>query len=164
MSDLYMIGYPTVDNADAARAKVIQLNREHLIQLEDVVVVEKRGGKIKLHQANSPKAAGAIGGAFWGGLIGLIFLMPLLGAAIGAGAGAAGGAMADTGVDDNLMKRLGGQLPDGGAALFMLVRSATEDKVIAELAPLGGELLHSSLSTEAEESLKAAASAATARV
>lgn len=157
MSELYMIGYPAVETADAARDTVLQLQKEHLIELSDIVVVENRDGKIKLHQARSNAAIGAVGGALWGGLIGLIFFMPLIGAALGAGAGAVGGALTDTGVSDELMKRLGAQLPDGGAALFLLVRSATEDKVIAALSPYGGELLHSSLSAAAEESLRAAA-------
>ena len=61
----------------------------HEIELDDLVIVERRGdGKIKLHQP-SMAGAGAAGGALWGGLIGLIFLMPLFGMAIGAATGAA---------------------------------------------------------------------------
>jgi Protein of unknown function (DUF1269) len=37
-------------------------------------------------------------------LIGLIFLMPLVGAAIGAASGAIGGALTDVGIDDKWMK------------------------------------------------------------
>ena len=45
-------------------------------------------GKIKLHQAINLTAAGPVGGGFWGMLIGMTFLNPLVGAAVGAGAGA----------------------------------------------------------------------------
>src|SRR6185436_15901445 len=70
----------------------------HEIELDDLVIVEHRGdGKIKLHQP-SMAGAGAAGGALWGGLIGLIFLMPLFGMAIGAASGAAAGALTDAGV------------------------------------------------------------------
>ena len=68
---------------------------------------------------------GAASGALWGGLIGLIFFMPLFGMAIGAASGAAAGALSDHGVDDNFMKELGNKLPEGGAAVFVLVREAT---------------------------------------
>jgi uncharacterized membrane protein len=152
-----VIGYPDAANATAVRDRVLQMQREHLIDLDDIVVVENRSGKIKLHQTGSTVTAGAVGGALWGGLIGLLFLMPLLGMAVGAGAGAASGALVDAGVDDRFMKRLASTLPDGGAALFMLVRSATKDKVVEELAPMGGELIRSSLTAEAEEALREAA-------
>lgn len=160
MSDLYVIGYPDASTASEVRDRVLQLQRERLLELDDIVVVENRAGKIKLQQLGSTTAAGATGGALWGGLIGLLFLMPLLGMAVGAGVGAVSGSLVDAGVDDAFMKRLGAALPEGGAALFLLVRSATEDKVIAELAPMGGELIKSSLTTEAEQALREAAQAA----
>lgn len=154
MSDLYAIAYPDAARADEVRDKVLELNKQHLIELADAVVVENHRGKIKLHQAHNTTAAGAAGGALWGGLIGLLFLAPLLGMAVGAGFGALGGKMADIGIDDKFMKDVGERLPEGGAALFLLVRSMTEDKVIPELAPYGGELIRSSLSAEAEEHLR----------
>jgi uncharacterized membrane protein len=49
-------------------------------------------------------AAGPVGSAFWGTLIGLIFLMPLAGAALGAASGAIGGALTDLGIDNQSMK------------------------------------------------------------
>jgi hypothetical protein len=50
-----------------------------------------------LAHCNRPNiiAVGAVGGTFWGALIGLIFLMPLAGAAIGAASGVIGGALSD---------------------------------------------------------------------
>jgi uncharacterized membrane protein len=121
-----------------------------------VVATREANGKIKLHQTLNPAGAGAAGGALWGGLIGLIFLAPLLGAAIGAAAGAAGGAVTDLGIDDGLMKELGESLPDGGAALFVLVRRVTPDKVIPRISEHGGNVLQSSLSEETEQRLQEA--------
>src|SRR4029450_471010 len=59
---------------------------------EAVAIVEHRGdGKIKLHQP-SMAGIGAASGALWGGLIGLIFFMPLVGMARrGAHCAGAGG-------------------------------------------------------------------------
>jgi uncharacterized membrane protein len=55
-----------------------------------------------LAHCNRPNiiAVGAVGGTFWGALIGLIFLMPLTGAAIGAASGVIGGALSDVALND----------------------------------------------------------------
>ena len=112
MSTLIAIAYPDVATAEKVREELVQATKEHLVELEDAVVIENRpGGKIKLHQAMSPAGAGAAGGALWGGLIGLIFLAPLLGMAVGAASGAVAGKVTDVGVDDNFMKDLGAKLP-----------------------------------------------------
>jgi uncharacterized membrane protein len=133
----------------------MQLMTEHAIELEDAVVVDRdEDGKIKLHQLHSPAAAGAAGGALWGGLIGLLFLAPLIGAAIGAAAGGAAGAFTDTGINDRFMKDLGQKLTPGGAALIVLVRKVTPDKVLPEIASYGGEVIQTSLDNESEERLR----------
>ena len=76
--------------------------------------------------------------------------------AVGAASGAAGGALSDYGIDDNFMKELGNKLPEGGAAVFVLVKDATRDKVIPEIAKYGGQVIQSSLEDEAEASLQEA--------
>ena len=88
MSHLVAVVFDDEATAFEMRAALIKMQRDYLIELEDAVVVTKNeDGKIKLHQSFNPAGAGAAGGALWGGLIGLIFLAPLLGAAIGAAAG-----------------------------------------------------------------------------
>src|SRR4051794_20008250 len=78
VSDLVAIAYPDVSTARRVATRVGEAQKAHLIELDDMVVVEKRGdGKIKLHQP-SLTGTGAAGGALWGGLIGLIFLAPML--------------------------------------------------------------------------------------
>jgi uncharacterized membrane protein len=156
MANLVAIAYDDVDQAQQVTQTLGELMKEHSIELEDVVIVEHRaGGKIKLHQP-SMAGIGATGGALWGGLIGLIFFVPLFGMAIGAASGAAAGALTDRGIDDNFMKELGDKLPEGGAAVFVLVREATADKVVPEVAKFGGHVIQSSLSNEQETSLQEA--------
>jgi uncharacterized membrane protein len=157
MSNLVAIAYPDEATAGEVAQTLLELQKEHLIELEDLVVaVRKEDGKIKLRQSFNPAVSGAAGGALWGGLIGLIFLMPLLGAAIGGATGAATGAMTDVGVDDKFMKELGEKLKPGGAALFVLVRKSTPDKVLPRISQFGGDVIHSSLSEQAEETLREA--------
>jgi uncharacterized membrane protein len=87
-----------VATATEVAGNVLDAQKAHLIELDDLVVVERQqDGKVKLHQP-SAAGAGAAGGALWG-LIGLIFFVPLLGMAIGAASGAAAGALSDYGVD-----------------------------------------------------------------
>ena len=122
MSDLVAIAYDDVPTAQQVASNLGEAIKGHEIEVDDVVIVERKGdGKVKLHQP-SLAGLGAASGAVWGGLIGLIFLVPLFGMALGAAAGAAGGALTDTGVDDDFMKRLGEELEPGKAALIVLVR------------------------------------------
>ena len=161
MSTLAVIGYDNEFKAEEVRLTLRKLQKEYLIDLEDAVVAVKDAqGNVKLHQAVNLTAAGAVGGGFWGSLIGLIFLNPLLGAAIGAAAGATSGALTDVGINDNFMKDLAAAMTPGSSALFVLVRKATPDKVLAELQGSGGKVLKTSLSHDDEAKLQAALSAA----
>ena len=161
MSTLVVIGYNDMYTAEEVRLKLRKLQNEYLIDLEDAVVAVKDAeGKVKLHQAINLTAAGAVSGGFWGSLIGLIFLNPLLGLAVGAGAGAVSGALSDLGINDQFMKDLAATMTPGSSALFVLVRKATPDKVLEEIKGTGGKVLKTSLSHEDEQKLQAALSAA----
>src|SRR4051812_153728 len=155
LSDLVAIAYPDLGTAREVASNVGEAQKAHLLELDDMVIVERRtDGKVKLHQP-SLAGVGAAGGALWGGLIGLIFLVPLFGMAIGAASGAAAGAMSDSGVDDKFMKQLGTQLENGGAAVILLVRSVSQEKVLSQVK-IPGEIIQTSLGTEAEQSLREA--------
>ena len=161
MSELIVIGYDNEFKADEVRLQLLKMQKDYLIDLEDAVVaVKSADGKVKLHQSYPLPAAGAVGGGFWGLLIGTIFLSPLLGAAVGAAAGAAAGALSDIGINDAFMKELAGTLQPGSSALFVLVRKATPDKVLEAIQGLGGKVLKTSLSHDDEAKLQAALSGA----
>jgi len=161
MSTLVAIGYDDQFKADEVRLTLLKLQKDYLIDLADAVVaVKDPKGKVRLHQAVNLTAAGALSGGFWGTLIGLIFLNPLLGMAVGATAGAVSGTLADLGIDDKFMKDLAASMKPDTSVLFVLVRKATPDKVLAEIKGTGGRILKTSLSHEDEARLQAALSAA----
>ncbi|MGB8397000.1 MAG: DUF1269 domain-containing protein [Pseudolabrys sp.] len=163
MSTLVVIGYNEIHKAEEVRLTLVKLQRDYLIDLEDAVAVTKDAkGKIKLHQTVNLTAAGATSGGFWGMLIGLMFLNPLLGLAVGASAGAVSGALVDLGINDQFMKDLAATLTPNSSALFVLVRKSTPDKVLEEVKGTGGTILKTSLSHEDETRLQAALSAAKA--
>ena len=157
MSSLVVVGLPTVEEAEQIRRELVEIQKEQLLALEDAVVVEKdKDEKVHLRQALNLTAAGAIGGGFWGSLVGLLFLNPLLGAAVGAGIGAASGSLSDLGINDDFLRELGTTLPPGSAALCLLVRDATPDRVIERLrahAP-HAKLLRTNLSHTDEDRLR----------
>ena len=157
MSHLVVIGLPTVKDAEEVRLKLANLQQQHLISLEDSVVVDRdKWGHVHLRQAVNLTIGGAINGGFWGSLIGLIVLDPLLGAAVGAGLGAASGAFADRGINDDFMRELGQGLPKGSAALCLLVRTVTLNRVPEKLKShiRHTRLLHTSLNHTDEQKLR----------
>ena len=155
MSDLVVISFDDEHTAFEMRAALAKLQKEYLIEMEDMVVVTKDDkGKVKLHQAVNLTAAGAVGGTFWGMLIGMIFLNPLVGAAVGAGAGALSGKLRDIGISDNFMKELGETFKNNTSAIFVLVRKVTPDKVLEALKGFKGKILKTSLTADREEELR----------
>jgi uncharacterized membrane protein len=163
MTDLIVIAFDDQFKAEEVRTKLRKMQKEYLIDLEDAVVaVKDNAGKVKLHQMYNLTAMGAVSGGFWGSLVGLIFLNPLLGMAVGAGAGAVSGALTDVGIDNNFMKQLAGDFKNGSSLLFVLVRKVTPDKVLAEIQGTGGKVIKTSLTHEQEAKLQAALDAAKA--
>lgn len=169
MSTLIAVTYPNEQKAQEVLAELRRLQSQYLIDLEDAVYVTKDAeGKPKLHQSVDLTQAGAVNGAFWGLLIGLLitlpfpFLAPLawMGiAAASAGIGAAGGALlgkaSDLGIDDDFIKKLTANMTPGTSTLFILARSVTYDKVEPDLARYGGQLIYTNLTQEAEDKLRA---------
>jgi len=161
MADLVVIAFPSEEKAEEVRHKVLELQNEYLIELGDAVIAIKQpNGHVKLNQLFHPTATGAMSGTFWGLLVGLLFMMPAVGAAIGAASGALGGAMTDVGINDDFMREAAQVLQPGNAALFLLIRKMTADKVIEDLRGVGGTVLRTSLDHTQEDKLRAALAAA----
>lgn len=158
MSDLVVLALDTEIGAEEMRDELVRLQKEHLITLSDAaVVVRQQDGHVKVKQAVSLVGVGAMGGAFWGLLIGILFWMPWLGMIIGAASGALAGRFSDVGVDDEFIEQVGSTVQPGNSALFLLVEKVTHDKVITDLMKFKNvKVLKTSLSQEQEDKLKAA--------
>ena len=79
----------------------------------------------------------------------------LLGLAAGAASGALAGYLTDVGIDDSFIDEVADSLPPNASAIFLLVRRATPDKMLAEFEGSGGRVLRTSLSRVDEERLQA---------
>ena len=155
MSDMIAIIYPTEQKAEEVRQRLFKLQKEYLITITDAVIAVKTdAGSVKLSQLFNTTAAGAATGSFWGLLIGVLFLNPFIGVALGAASGAIGGALTDYGINDNFMKELSASLQPGNAALFVLIKDMTADKVLREIQDAGGTVLKTSLDDAKEKLLR----------
>ena len=157
MTELIVLAFPNLTGAQEALSVLSSLQKQELIKLADAAtVVRKPDGKVKVRQAVDLVGAGALGGAFWGMLIGLIFLVPWLGLAIGAISGAIAGRYSDIGIDDKFIKEVGSSVEPGNSALFMMVERMTDDRVLPELQKFHPTVLRTNLSAEDEAKLRAA--------
>src|SRR4051812_13056416 len=126
MSDLVVITYPSEAKAEEVRQKLLDLQKDFVIEIADAVIATKSAsGDVKLNQLVNTKMTGAVSGSFWGLLVGMVFLNPIVGVAIGAASGALGGALSDFGINDQFMKDVAASIKEGDAALFVLVRKMT---------------------------------------
>ena len=157
MSDLLAIEFASEEKAEGVRETLLAMQKEYLIELEDAVVAVKQvDGRLKLNQLLQPVAQGAMSGAFWGSLIGLLFMIPLAGTAAGADSNALTGRLTDLGVNEDFVRRAARTLQSENTALFLLIRRMTTDKVLAALRGVGGTVMRSSFDETKEAALQAA--------
>jgi uncharacterized membrane protein len=157
VSELVVIAFDNETGAEEMRDALIDLQKQRLLTLDDAaVVIRSSDGKVKVKQAVSLVGAGALGGAFWGMLIGLLFWMPWLGIAMGALSGALGGALSDYGLDDGFIKEVATTIRPGHSALFLLIREATPDRLVDALKQFNGKIMQTSLSKDDEARLREA--------
>jgi uncharacterized membrane protein len=167
MAEMVALAFDDPQEADRVLTDLMRMQKEYLVDLADAVVaIRQPDGKVHLKQSVNlvgvGAASGGLSGALWGSLVGLLFLNPLAGFAvgglIGAGTGALSGTLIDYGIDDNFIRSLADTLQPNTSALFVLVRKAQPEKVLAELKGVRGRVLRSSLSPEQEGRLTAALS------
>ena len=154
MTHLVVLGLDSPAKAEEVFDLAGDLAKQELLQLQDAAYAYRDDkGKVRIHQAVSLTGAGAASGALWGTLIGMLFLMPVAGLAIGAGTGALTGKLADVGINDDTIKQIGGQLEQGKAAVFLLAKSATVDKVFDAIKPYNPTVIQTNLTKDREEEL-----------
>lgn len=154
-SQLIVLGFDDTLAAFQVRNKLIDLQKAHLIQLADAAVaVRNPKGHLQIKQIVDLTAQGALGGAFWGMLGGMLFWLPLLGMAVGTLMGALAGSLGQYGIEESFITEVSSSIGPGQSALFLLVSNATTDRVIEEIAPWNPRLLRTSLSHAQENKLR----------
>jgi uncharacterized membrane protein len=158
MATLSVLKFDDPYGADLVLMALEGLQDQGTIELQDAAVVSwpLENKKPSICQLHSMAGVGAVGGAFFGFLLGLIFFVPFLDAAIGAGMGALTGSLGDIGIDDDFIKQVREEVTEGDSALFTLTSEAKLDKVVDELRQYDFEIISTNLSAEQEKKLREA--------
>ena len=156
MATLTVWKYDDPAGAEQAAGVLQDLVARQQITIHGAATVTWEQGRTKprSRQVADLTGAGALGGTFWGLLLGTIFFVPLLGAALGAATGAVSGSLTDVGIDDTFVNRTRDAVTPGTSALFLLASDAVVDKVQDAVRGLPTpELWSSNLSLEQEKAL-----------
>ena len=157
MSSLVVVSFESPDEAATVLESLKGQTKYGNISFDDTAVVSKDlNGKVHVKNNVSHGTMNATGvGALLGLMLG-VFLFPVAGILIGAGGGALVGRFMKLGVDGDFVKDVSESLKPGTSALFVLVHDANPAVVRAVLEEHKGTVLQTTLSPEAEESLKKA--------
>jgi uncharacterized membrane protein len=159
MATLVAIAYPDEVTAEAAQRAVEDLEKDLIIQADQVAAIRRdKEGKYHVTTTHGGASAGggAVWGGFWGFLFGLIFFIPFAGLAIGAAFGALAGHFGEKAIDKEFQDQVREKVQPGTSALFMIIEKATPDKAIEALKGYGGTVIKTSLSEEDTQKLQEA--------
>jgi uncharacterized membrane protein len=141
-ADLWAFVFDGPLRAQEALLAAMRLVGRSQLKLEDAAVVTRVGGRVRIQQTRDvTPSQGALGGVWLGTFAGLLVAQPILGAALGAAAGGLFGKLRDHGIDDGEMKRLGDELSEGEAALFLLVEDCHQLRAMHEVSRFPARLL-----------------------
>jgi uncharacterized membrane protein len=162
MSNMWVVSFDTENGAEVMLTALGDWQRQKLIKVDDAATLVRRAdGKVKIKHADNLVGKGALGGAFWGALIGLVFLNPVAGAAVGAGVGTMigrrkGKKQAEAGIDPKFVKEVSENIKPGSSALFAYTQQGVAEKLLPQLSQYHGKLIQSSLTPEDDEAIREA--------
>jgi uncharacterized membrane protein len=87
-------------------------------------------------------------GAFWGIVIGGLFLVPVIGGAVGAGLGALTKATEGTGIDREQLETIRTEVTEGTSALFLVTEHGNLDRLAERFHGLNKKLIATNLTDE----------------
>jgi uncharacterized membrane protein len=156
MADLIVIAFDSEQEAEAAYNKVQELNDDLVVQLAGLALVKvDHEGKTKVEYpgGGATIGLGAAGGALFGTLIGILFLVPIAGLVFGGLFGALFAGLDKSGVDASFRARVKDVVSAGKSAVVVYATKLTEDKFAAALQPFNGTVVQTSLSEDVEREL-----------
>ena len=156
-SDLWAFGFDSPIRAQEALLAAMRLVGRSQLKLEDAAVVTKVAGRVRISQTRDMNPSQGVMGGAWLGVLAGLFLGPggpLVGAALGAAAGGLFAKLRDIGMDDDEMKRIGDELVDGEAALFLLVEDCHQMRALHEVSRFPGRLLASTADVDLVETVR----------
>lgn len=153
MSELIVIGYQDPVTAKRAYDQVLSLQKDLVVELRGLAIVSvDQDGKSHVDTPQNFVGTTAVSGALWGLLLGVLFFVPGLGL-VGGALGALFGKLSQSGVDEKFRSQVRTMLEPGRSAVVIMASKLTQDKFAAAMKPIGGDILKTSLSDEAEKEL-----------
>jgi uncharacterized membrane protein len=158
VSELIVLGFPSIGGAKNFLRNLLPLQHEHLIQIDDLAYVVKEGnGKSRSSQFQQTALEALLRGSLWGTLAGALFLEPFFGMLIGGTTALlVNSAKRDPDVISRRLIRDTAErkLEPGSSALFLMVSRAVPDKLMQKLHEHDATIITTSLSTEKEQKLR----------
>ena len=152
MSDALAILFDTDDDAMLALRNLREIERSGQIAFSDTAVVARdtAGNLYVKNELDSSTETGMTIGAVVGALFGPLGLIA------GLVGGAAVGSSSGNGVDDGFVDDVERQLEPDRSALFLAIKDAQADALVAALRPFRGRVIRSTLTPDAEDVLNLA--------
>ena len=156
MSNLVVIVFDNAEEADKVRESIRSVQKQELIKLDDsAIVVKDEDGQVHVkNELDRGVKVGIAGGGLIGLFIGFMFGGPIGAMILGGLGGALIGASTDMGLQKSFVREVSAALKPNTSALFVIVRDSNPNAAIAALKPYQGEVYHTSLDPEAEETLR----------
>ncbi len=157
MSSFLVFVFSNEGGVDRMVDEMQSLQKQKYIAIVDAAAVTRKlDGKIRVRQANSLVGSGDLGGPFWGMLIGILFYMPWIGVSVSSITQALVQKLSSYGISDSFVKETGATIMPGSSALFLIITSMNEDKIIEVLSRHKATLLRKNLSVADEVKLREA--------
>jgi uncharacterized membrane protein len=154
-SKLVAIAYEGRETASEVLHEIQALQAAGDVVLEDAVIVERQQGtQVEIKQVQTPEWKSTKRGGGIGLIAGLLLGGPIVGVMAGAGLGYMSGKLRDHGIPDKFIENLSASLKPDSSAIFLLVKEANAEKVLATLKPFQGHVLSTTLDDEQEERLR----------
>lgn len=123
--------FDTPEGAGKAARLVQSAETDGLVKVHDHAIVSWPVGakKPETKQGHESNWRGGGWGAFWGLLLGALFLVPIFGAAAGAAIGAAAKWTGGIGIDKDQLQRIREEVTEGTSALFLVTEEGDLDRL-----------------------------------
>jgi uncharacterized membrane protein len=140
--------------ADDVFGIIREASGDHLVQIVDHAIVSWPHGAekpdIRHHHDSARRGVGW--GAFWGIVVGGLFLVPIVGGVVGAGVGALAKATEGTGISKEQLEKIRTEVTEGTSALFLVTDKGNLDRLGERFRGEHSQLIATNL-TEGEQDI-----------
>lgn len=142
MSELVVVSFDDKYKADEVLLELLKLEQEYLVDLEDAVVITKNAqGKIRVKPYHDLVKPGDLSNELWGGIISATFFHRSL-------------TIKESVFDSSFLTEVEESLKPNSSSLFVLVKYANPEKIIAEFHRFQGKLMRTTVSPDQIEHLQ----------